>query len=356
MKKQLLENQKGEVEFRKKLYQQQVECKAIFHDEYDAAGIEKILADRMEKTHSDMAKLQSRGIPLLPFIEIGAERGQRSLVLENDFGASGAAIDISYDLLKSIEYYKVKFGKIKIPLRICCDANNLPFQSGSVAFVFCYETLHHFPDPAPITYEAYRVLQPGGCFFFDEEPFKQILHFGLYYGKTSYSNEYLNRSFIRKVCDRLFMKRTCNEADYGILENDKISLGEWKRAFSAFDASEVQINSRSLRTHLINSNSWLKYQVLRLIGGNISGICKKPGSITATSSQKQTIQNMLICPSCREGGIETLLQATNSSFLCPGCSKTYPIVDGVLFLFSYTKFAELYPEVFFSLQNTITHI
>ncbi|MEN4006265.1 MAG: class I SAM-dependent methyltransferase [Methanobacteriaceae archaeon] len=141
--------------------------------------MKKILSDRMKKTFEQMILLKESGAVLSPYIEIGAERCQRSLVMENDLKATGAAIDISYDMLKSCDYYKDVFNKSKVPLRICCDANNLPFITNSIPFVFCYETLHHFPDPTPILKEIHRVLSPGGHFFFDDEPYKKVLHIQL---------------------------------------------------------------------------------------------------------------------------------------------------------------------------------
>ena len=43
MGRQQIENQKGEIEFRKKIYLQQVEGKMIFDDEFNANGIKNIL-------------------------------------------------------------------------------------------------------------------------------------------------------------------------------------------------------------------------------------------------------------------------------------------------------------------------
>ncbi len=101
---------------------------------------------------------------MTPYIEIGAERCQRSLVMENDLACTGIALDISFDMLRCCEYYAHRFNKPRLPLRICADAYRLPFASGSVPFMFCYDTLHHFPDPVPVIKELFRVLSPGGPF------------------------------------------------------------------------------------------------------------------------------------------------------------------------------------------------
>jgi SAM-dependent methyltransferase len=342
-------SQKGEIEFRKKLYLQQVERRIVFNDEFDANGIKNILLERMEKTSAQMTLLQEKGITLSPYIEIGAERCQRSLVMENDLGSHGAAVDISHDMLKSCDYYQEIFKKSKSPVRICCDANTLPFMTDSVPFAFCYETLHHFPQPAPITKEIHRVLSPGGYFFFDEEPYKQVLHINLYKGKNIYSQESLKRNRARKVLDRFFCEKSCNETEHGIIENHDISLAMWKEALSYFDEKDVELRTTKLiQSRLFNPGSFIKHFAAYLLGGNISGICQKSGD---TVSEKRSIHDVLICPSCSKIGREAPLMREDSWFSCPTCLKTYPVMDGVLLLFSYDKFEELYPEIFAACQE-----
>ena len=350
MERQRIESQKGEVAFRKKLYLQQIEKVTVFDNEFDAAGIENVLKDKMKKTADQMTLLQKQDFVLSPYLEIGAERCQRSLVMENDLGLNaGAAADISFDMLKSCDHYRNVFGKAKSPMRICCDANNLPFLSGSIPFVFCYETLHHFPEPTPITREIYRVLLPGGCFFFDEEPYKQVLHINLYKGKKIYSEESLNRSTFRRVLDHFFCVRNCNEAEHGIIENEDITLQLWKQALTHFDAKDVKlIPFNGLASDLFQPNSYLKYFAAYSLGGNISGICRKAGM---EGAKIRPIHDVLICPSCREKGSENLLNRKDPLFVCPECSKTYPVVDQVLFLLSYDRFAELYPQIFDSFRK-----
>lgn len=343
MKTQCLENQRGEIAFRAKLYRQQIDGERIFADEFDAREIETVLADRMAKTRHDMESLKETGIPVSPYIEIGAERGQRSLVMENDMEATGAAIDISYALLRSAAHYQEVFSKPKRPLTICCDANNLPFKSNSVPFVFCYETLHHFPDPAPITHEVHRVLAPGGSFFFDEEPFKQVLHFDLYAAKKSYSKEYLSRNVLNKVLGRFFMRRHCNETEHGILENNKISLQRWRDALAPFDTRDIRLQLGAIDYRLNAARFNLRYLMLWLLGGGISGLCRKPGA--REESKHSSILDLLVCPDCLQNGKEMPLSRAGSMHSCSGCSTIYPTVAGVLFLFSKGKLADLYPEM-----------
>ena len=344
MKQQSVESQKGEIKFRKKLVQQQVEGRCIFNDEFETKGIEKILSDRMKKTFEQMTLLKESGVPLSPYIEIGAERGQRSLVMENDIGATGAGVDISYDMLKSCDYYKGVFNKSKLPIRICCDANSLPFMTDSIPFVFCYETLHHFFSPVPIVKEIHRVLSPGGHFFFEEEPYRKILHFNLYKGKKIYLKESLGSSKIRKIFDYFLSRTSCNEVEHGIIENDEIPIGVWKQALSFFEEKNVKLQSmRCIESELFNPKHYIKFLLAYLFGGIISGTCCKSG---VSIKREISVYDLLICPSCIENGRESRLAQKNLSFFCNECGNKFPIIDGVVFLFSDKKFKELYPDIF----------
>src|SRR5581483_5616368 len=219
------------------------------------------------------------------------------------------------------------------------------FMTGSVPFVFCYETLHHFPEPAPVVQEIYRVLSPGGFFFFDEEPYKKILHINLYSGKKIYSREHLTRSTARKLLDRLFAAPTCNEVEHGVIENDEISITQWKSALAPFTKKDVQLTASenlSMKEDLFKPFNYLKLLLLILLGGKVSGTCQNtsPGSPTATP-----VLETLICPSCKLAHIEAGITRTDTAFACTRCFNVYPIFDDILFLFTPDKLAELYPEV-----------
>lgn len=157
---QTREAQKGEIEFRRKLFGQQAAGEKHFDGELDAAVLNPILADRMKKAAADFSALKSGGMAVSPYLEVGEERCQSSLAMENDLGGAGVAADISFDMLRACRHYMDVFGRKKEPLRVCCDANRLPFLSNSFPFVSCHQTLHHFPDPAPVTAEKFSELYP----------------------------------------------------------------------------------------------------------------------------------------------------------------------------------------------------
>jgi len=299
-----------------------------------------------------MELLRKSGITLSPYVEFGAERCQRSLVMENDLDASGVATDISFHSLRSCNYYQKIFKKNKTPLRICCDSNSLPFMTNSVPFIFCYETLHHFPDPAPVIKEVHRVLSPGGYFFFDEEPLKKMLHINLYKRlKKGNLKKTLILSRIRWFMDFFFAKQSCNEIEHGVIENNDLSLSDWRNAVRFFKHKKVILQSvfriELFRTELINPKNYLNYFLAYLLGANVTGLCRKSGVIVR---RNVSISDVLMCPSCIKDKVESKLVNQNSSFYCNHCGKKFPIVDGVAFLFSYEKLSELYPDIFGNLQ------
>ncbi len=345
MDRQSSKAQKGEIEFRRKLVDQQVAGQKLFDDEFDGPGILKILADRMKKTLEQISRLKDGNVTVSPYLEIGAERCQRALVMENDLNASGAAADISFDMLKSCAHYMSVFRKSKAPLRICCDANNLPFLTGTIPFVFCYQTLHHFPDPAPVVGEIFRVLSPGGHFALNEEPFRKILHVNLYKGRKIYAKDAPPPGKLVDILNFFFSETNSNEASHGVIENDRISLSTWRHALSCFEDKRIFLRTiKGVQAALFAPPSKWRYLFAWLFGGEIYGLCRKAG--TLPPSFCLTVRDSLSCQVCAEKGKESVLLLDDTAASCGVCGSRYPLEDGVLFLFPRDKFMELYPEIF----------
>jgi len=269
--------------------------------------------------------------------------------MENDLSAQGAAVDLSWDMLKSCDYYKTVFNQSKTPIRICSDANHLPFKKDSIPFVFCYQTLHHFPDPTRIVAEIHRVLAPGGHFFFAEEPYRRFLHFSLFQGRKVYSPEALQASGLRKVLECFFAEKRCNEVEFGIVENEQISIRAWKQMLGIFEETKIKLccldymGVELFNPQYTSPKYYLKLALTYLLGGSVTGTCRKAGD---RNPPWLPIPEALACPSCLETGRESRLEPKELSYVCSKCGNILPMMDNILFLFSDQKFKELYPGIY----------
>jgi SAM-dependent methyltransferase/uncharacterized protein YbaR (Trm112 family) len=345
---QSIDNLRGEVEFRSKLAIQHVTGEILLPDYYEREAHDQILLERMETTRQKMIELNDRGIHFSPFLELGAERGQRSLVLANDFGAEGVAVDISFHQLRAMEHFARLFQKEKLPVRICCNANHLPFQTNSFPFIFCYQFLHHFPNLEPIFQEIHRVLADG-TFYFDEEPYRRVLKLILFKQKDKqYSKKTLRKNPTWNLLESFISEPACEEVEYGILENHNIAIREWIDALARFDEQRISLSSiyniaSSLSTHL-----HLRNIPNVLLGGIISGMGRK--TVRVDRVMPKAIFDLLGCPDCviplSDGSFDRPpLIRHSAEFLCQQCETRYPIRDGILVLLPKEELQQLYPNL-----------
>jgi hypothetical protein len=139
---------------------------------------------------------------LSPFLELGAERGQRSLVVANDFSATGIAADISCHQLLMVDHFSHLFQRERLPTRVCCDPNHLPFGSDAFSFVFGYQFLHDCPSLPQIISEINRLLGDGA------EPFKRMARLPLYQQEhKAYSQGLLPRTELEQLYPDLASSR-----------------------------------------------------------------------------------------------------------------------------------------------------
>lgn len=346
--RQSLTNLRGEIAFREKLSRQHVTGEVVLPDYYKKKDHDKILLERVEATSNRLGQLVASGIQLSPFLELGAERGQRSLVLTNDFDAQGVAVDISYHQLKTMEHFAKLFDRPKLPVRICCDANHLPLKSTSFPFVFCYQFLHHFPDLLPIVREIHRVVA-NGYFFFDEEPLKRVLKLKLYTQKSKVYSDIARskRPYIR-LLETFISEAPSDEVEHGIVENHDIALADWIKALRLFDERELELvstfNVRSRVGERLGPRNTLSF----LLGGTISGLCRKGAQPEA--KPRTDIKALLACPDCATPATDgTMDQASlrevPNGFECTRCEVSYPVKDGVVFLLPRGMLEQLYPDV-----------
>jgi len=347
--KQSIDHLKSEIRFREKLARQHVDGEVLIDNYIRKEDHDAMMWERVNTTIIAMKGLKEEGVTLSPFIEVGAERGQRSLVLANDFGAKGFAVDLSLEQLKTLDYWKEFFKKPELPMRVCCNIYSLPFQENSFRFAFCYQFLHHFPSLEPVFREIKRVIAPGQHFFFAEEPYKR-------YSLNLYRRKINNKpGKIRKILTYLesFIAHQYEvEEEHGIIENDEISLDQWLDALSIFTGKKVYLYSAaSLFRSEMSRVSTLRIRLHRMLGGGINALVKKAvGKGGIDNGEERDLYDLLACPECLsnkpEKGLDRAPLKKHGDYLkCRVCEREYPIVDNVIMLLPYPEMKELYPQV-----------
>jgi SAM-dependent methyltransferase len=337
---QSIETKKGEIRFRRELSQQQLAGEVRISESFSEDEIIPVLVDNIEETRRALGKLSAQQVRVSPFLELGAERGERSYLLRES-GASGFAFDLSLDALLFGDRLGAEFGFADSPIRICGDAYNLPFRSNTLAFVVCFATLHHFPDPLPIVREAIRVLQDGGHFYFDREPARGRLTVRLWtrYGhKLSRFESLLNRlGILGFVSEGGGLER-----EYGILEND-FPLETWTDLAPLFQQVEMQVN-KTLKIRFDPLQPSLERRIARLVGGVTSALCRVRKD-TPPALADDWIE-MLRCPNCsrdeEEFGLKLL--PPGKGMQCENCETVYPQHGGVFLLLNRELQRALYPD------------
>ncbi len=273
----------GEVSYREKLTAQHLGQVYRYEDEYTSQEMARVIKEKVRRHLEDFEVLKKKGIGLSPFLEIGSGYGQGALTLVNKFKAEGYGTDIALGPLKGIKRVGKKLGFKKMPKILVCDAEELPFPENSFSLVFCYQTLHHFPDPELVIKEVQRVLIPGGHFFFAEEPVAQTINLNLWKRPTKL--RWWEK--VLKYCLVLIFvsKIGKTEIDQGILE-EAFSLKTWKRVLEVFDKVEAELTPfpNGVRARLVKDRKGWKSLSLRdvinrgwiwVLGGGITGVGEK---------------------------------------------------------------------------------
>jgi SAM-dependent methyltransferase/uncharacterized protein YbaR (Trm112 family) len=341
--RQTIANLKGEIAFRRKLARQHTTGEVLLPDYPGKDQHDGVLAGRIETTARTFRDLERRGIDFSTFLELGAERGHRALALVNHFNVRGVATDLSLDQLRTAPFFAAQFGLPRVPLRVCCDANHLPFRSDSVPFAFCYQFLHHFPGLGTIVPEILRVIAPGGRFLFDEEPMGRLLQLHLYTRKKpGYPGSRIAK--LRQWIEDLVSDAACDEVEHGIIENHSMPMSQWQKSLSGFAQTDVNVRTlRYIRSRVGGSPTFANIPAL-LLGGVISGLCRKETEPRSAAADDPA--QWLVCPKHpADGGPEFPLLRENDCYRCAECGEKYPVVDDIPILIEPALRRELYPEI-----------
>lgn len=336
-----LKSKAGEVKFRARLYEQQVLGDNTIEGELSSEQMLAVMRERMQKTRSDLAELAESHLLHTPFLELGAERCQRSLVLANDFDLDGFAVDLSLESLRYADFLAKQEQFERMPRRVCCDALKLPFADNSIGFAFCYQTLHHFPDPTPLVQELYRVLRPGAALYVNEEPIRRTWKLNLW--KRHVPPKGAENKYFRFAKDYLLdfvSEPHVNEVDYGICENDDISLAQWESIFGEAAGKSIRLRllpaptSMSRVSH--NSSRWgLRSWLCQGLGGVLSATIRPKPS----TSPAPEVLEPLCCPACQGE-----LRPSAESLSCGACGGLYPVRHGIPMLLPREDLDTLYSE------------
>jgi len=338
-KVQNLASKRGEVAYRSRLVLQYQGKRVFFPNEPDKKEIIGVLEQRLQSTKKDLAWLKKQyNINFSPYLEIGAEFGQRAAILEEKYGAQGFALDISLESL-SLAPFIVKHLKLKrVPERICADAYHLPFLNNSFNFIYCYQTLHHFPDPAPVIREIYRVLKPGGYFFVNEEPVSQIFNLKLWRRPTKLRawERFLKYALILPFVSTIGK----TETEHGILE-EAFDLATWQRGLDVFEGVTVWLKPYPFGPksiiHKKPKTIWLKPSIttrpfITFFGAGIKVLGKKTKE--HLNNNLTNVEDFINCPSC--------LEPLNQNLACPRCHVKYFSIKNIKILLPKTILNKLY--------------
>lgn len=331
----------GEVILRQKLVKQHLGETSFFAGAPDHKQILSLLKERVANTRR-LFKAFPKDVILSPFLEIGAEKGQRSSLLTSDFNCWGFALDLSMESLNATRIFARKLNLRKTPILICANAENLPFVDSSFPFVFAFETLHHFPKPDVILSEMRRVTSPQGHIFFSEEPVKQSLNLRLW------QRDY-NLTRWEKILKYLLILPFISglggvENQFHVIETE-FSIGDWQKSLQSFKSAHITLEPvfwGPKSKFEVTNGDWRINPLTRILialqGGGITALVQKEGSATKKPNK---LLDFLICPNCKKNN----LRRFNGKLLCRNCESDYPIYNQIIMMLVPSLRKRLYPNL-----------
>jgi len=291
---------------------------------------------------------------MTPYLEIGANAGHSSYMMENEFGAEGFALDLSADALRHGQILMDRWGLDKAPVRLAGDALHLPFADNSLRLVMAYQMLSQFQDIEAVFVEAKRVLQPGGVFLFAEEPIRRLLTLRLYRAPYWEQMQWWERKLHESGLLGFFTKDVIGahqEESFGIRQNHRMTLWDWDRLIRKhFVDHEYEL--------FVPQRGWgerVAYQLAqridkhrsrwvpaRMLGGTMAAVCRKegfteyPGELPPLATR---FEELLRCPDCGK----SLNRNESDTLQCVACGYAAHNEGGVYNLLKSEDRRELYP-------------
>lgn len=309
-----------------------------------------IYAEENERRAGILLKHREFIGPMSPFVEIGANAGHSSYMLVNEFGAEGFALDLSADSLRHGRAIQDLWGLEKAPVRIAGDAANLPFAAGSLRMVCAFQMLSQFMDVDSIFREAARVLQPGGIFFFAEEPLKRMLSLRLY--RSPYYQHM--KPWERRLYDWGLLGYLVRdvigaqqEESFGIRQNHTLGLKDWHTLIGKYFAErryEIFVPERGWGERMVKRAAVFldpyksEWRAARLLGGTLAVAAKKAGEVPPARPFER-FEEFLRCPGCRG----PLARDRSGALDCAACGYRAANEGGVYNLLPPGEREQLYP-------------
>jgi uncharacterized protein YbaR (Trm112 family) len=176
-----------------------------------------------------------------------------------------------------------------------------------------------------------------------------VLKLNLYkQGSKIYSEKSLRKNKYVNLFESFISEAPCDEVEYGIIENNNISLTEWVTALSVFDGYDVDLYSiYNITSKLSKRIQWRNVPNM-LLGGRIAGLCSK--NTRLERNPRMDIINLLACPDCKIpssfGSFDRPpLVKISSGYHCSLCGFTYPCRDEIIILLPRAELQELYPGI-----------
>lgn len=317
-------NLKGEVRFRKAVFQQDL-GKIRLDGWYTREQVREIIRDRVNYVSSIYMRVMRDRPDLDPVLELAAGRCQLSSMLTSMFDARVYATDISFEALDSAAFFCDLLGFSATPIRVQCNIEKLPFRDNSFKHVLIWASLHHFQDPTDVLLEARRVLANQGTLFIGGEPIRPFFQLPLF--KSDRENPSLILRLLWKLgISPFFTYDSPLEEDYGIVENS-FTANQWRRFLSRFgQIIECDISTNDAPRFL---NNRVSARILASIfGGSIDFALLRVNKNNGVLDRRLD----LICRNCENKTI--LLRTDSGSLLCPTCNKLYPIRNGIITILS----------------------